>query len=99
MANHLYRIAQEAVQNAVKHGKPKTIRIALKELAGSVELRVQDDGVGFPGKPRRRKAGMGVQNMQARADIIDASLDIRPGKQGGTRVTCRLRSPAQDIKP
>jgi PAS domain S-box-containing protein len=98
MANHLYRIAQEAVQNAVKHGKPKTIRIALRELARRVELRVEDDGVGFPRKPRRRKAGMGVQNMQARADIIGASLDIRPGKQGGTLVTCRLRSPAQNIK-
>ena len=99
VANHLYRIAQEAIQNAVKHGKPKTIRIALKELARSVELRVEDDGVGFPRQPRRRTAGMGVQNMQARAGIIGASLDIRPGKQGGTLVTCRLRSPAQDIKP
>lgn len=98
MANHLYRIAQEAVQNAVKHGKPKTIRIALKEMARWVELSVEDDGVGFPRKPRRRKAGMGVQNMQARAGIIGAALDIRPGKQGGTRVTCRLRSPAQSTK-
>ena len=95
MANHLYRIAQEAVQNAVKHGKPKTIRVALKELASCIELRVEDDGVGFPPKPRRSKAGMGLQNMQARAGIIGASLEIRPGKQGGTVVACRLRSPAQ----
>ena len=98
MANHLYRIAQEAVQNAIKHGKPKTIRIAMKELASCVDLRVEDDGVGFPRKPRRRKAGMGLQNMQARADIIGALLDIRPGKQGGTRVTCRLPRPAQNTK-
>jgi len=53
---HLYRIAQEAIQNAVKHGKAKTIRIELKELARCIELRVEDDGVGFPRKPRREAA-------------------------------------------
>jgi len=97
MANHLYRIAQEAIQNAVKHGKAKTIRIELKELARCIELRVEDDGVGFPRKPRR-EAGMGLHNMEARASMIGASLDIRPVRQGGTLVTCRLRAPAENSK-
>jgi PAS domain S-box-containing protein len=97
MANHLYRIAQEAVQNAVKHGKARTVRIELKELGRCIELRVEDDGVGLPRRPRR-KAGMGLQNMKARAGMIGASLDIRPRKQGGTVVTCRLRGPAEKSK-
>ena len=94
MANHLYRIAQEAIQNAVKHSEARTIRIELKELGKCITLRVEDDGVGFSRKVNR-KAGMGLQNMQARAGIIGALLDIRPRKEGGTVVSCRLRAPAE----
>ena len=97
MANHLYRIAQEAIQNAVKHSKARTIRIELKELGRCVVLRVEDDGVGLPRKVNK-KAGMGLQNMQARAGIIGAALYIRPRKDGGTVLTCRLRAPAETSK-
>jgi len=97
MANHLYRIAQEATQNAVQHGKAKNIRIGLKERGGCIVLTVTDDGVGFPRKVKR-KAGMGLQNMQARAAIVGAVLEIRPRKQGGTLVTCRLEAPEEESK-
>jgi signal transduction histidine kinase len=58
---------------------------------------VEDDGVGFSRK-LKSKAGMGLQNMEARAGMIGASLDIRPRKQGGTVVICRLRHPAEEGK-
>jgi PAS domain S-box-containing protein len=83
VANHLYRIAQEAIQNAVKHGKA---RVKLKQVGGGIELGVENDGVGFPRKAGR-PGGMGLGNMKARAGILGATLDIR---RGGTMLTCRL---------
>ena len=93
VANHLYRIAQEAIQNAIKHGKTKNIRVKLKQVRGGIELEVENDGVGFP-REAGRPGGMGLGNMKARAGIIGAALDIRRGKRGGTIVTCRLEGRA-----
>jgi PAS domain S-box-containing protein len=90
VANHLYHIAQEAVQNAIKHGKARNIRIQLKRLPGGIELLVENDGLGFPRHPGRAD-GMGLSNMRARAGIIGASLDMRRGTRGGTLLACRLR--------
>ena len=90
VANHLYRIAQEAIHNAVQHGKARNIRIQLKKLRGGIELGVQSDGVAFPRRAGRR-GGMGLRNMKARAGIIGALLDIRPRQGGGTVVACRLQ--------
>jgi hypothetical protein len=86
---HLYRIAQEAIQNAVKHGKARHIQVKLKKVRGGIELGVESDGVGFPRKAGR-PGGMGLSNMKARADLIGASLDIRRGSRGGAVVACRL---------
>lgn len=91
MANHLYRIAQEAIQNAIKHGKAKNIRIELKELGKNLALRVEDDGIGFPTNHPNGGKGMGLINMAARAHLIGARLDVRPRRHGGTVVTCRGR--------
>jgi PAS domain S-box-containing protein len=96
MAQHLYRIAQEAVHNALQHGKAESIRIQLNDLGDRISLAVLDDGVGFPTSPRR--AGMGLQNMRARADLIGGSLDIQPGEDGGTVVTCTFARPAAEPK-
>jgi hypothetical protein len=93
VANHLYRIAQEAIQNAVKHGKARNIRLKLKQVRGGIELGVENDGVGFPRKAGR-PGGMGLGNMRARAGIIGGALDIRRGKRGGTMLTCRLEGKA-----
>jgi signal transduction histidine kinase len=89
VANHLYRIAQEAIQNAVKHGMARNLRVTLKKVRRGIELGVESDGERFPRKARSG-GGMGLSNMKARAGIIGASLDIRPGKRGGTVVACRL---------
>jgi PAS domain S-box-containing protein len=89
VANHLYRIAQEAIQNAIKHGKARNIRVRLKKVREGIELGVESNGVAFPRRAGRR-GGMGLANMKARAGIIGASLDIRRGKGGGTVVSCRV---------
>lgn len=86
LACHLFRIAQEAVQNAFKHGRAKNISISLYRRNKLVNLVVKDDGIGIPGHPN--ETGMGLKNMQTRARLIGGLLEIRRRKHGGTAVTC-----------
>lgn len=88
VAGHLYRIAQEAVQNAFKHGRAKNISITLSRHNRLVSLVVKDDGIGIPRHPN--KTGMGLKNMQTRARLIGGLLEIRRRKHGGTAVTCQF---------
>jgi signal transduction histidine kinase len=89
-ATHLYLIAQEAVNNAVKHGKPRNIRISLHANPQLV-LRVQGDGISMPTRPEA-KGGLGLRIMRNRAAIIGAHLTIESTEPSGTMVTCRLLS-------
>jgi signal transduction histidine kinase len=86
---HLYRIAQEAVNNAVKHANASHLWIELTPRAGERQLvlTVRDDGVGLPQQPGRT-GGMGLQTMDYRARIIGGTVDVRRGEAGGTVVTC-----------
>jgi signal transduction histidine kinase len=84
---HLYRITQEAISNAVKHGKAKNINVALETLDDGVSLRVQDDGVGLPALPPKN-AGMGLRIMAHRAGMIGAAFTVRREAAGGTLVSC-----------
>lgn len=84
---HLYRIAQEAVTNAIKHSRAKNIRIELACDKSETVLRIQSDGRDFPGMQVKGK-GMGLQIMDHRAEMIGGSLDIRKRDGGGTIVTC-----------
>jgi PAS domain S-box-containing protein len=83
----LYRIAREAVCNAVKHARPSRITIRLTADAERVCLSITDDGVGFaaPEGPRR---GMGLEIMRFRANSIGGVLDIQPAVPKGTVVSC-----------
>src|ERR1019366_1315464 len=72
-ATHLYRIAQEAVRNAIQHGKPKRIGITLAEQNGLVTLTVEDDGVGVP-ETAQKSGGVGGQIMRHRGAIIGGSV-------------------------
>jgi signal transduction histidine kinase len=89
VATHLYRIAQEAVNNALKHGKTKKISVSLTQIKRQMVLTVRDDGCGFT-RPALNHDGMGLRVMRYRADLISAKLDItgKPGK--GTCVACTL---------
>ena len=93
-AQHLYRIVQEAIHNAVKHAKAQTIRIQFQTQGDCILLAVQDDGVGIL-PARLRGAGMGLENMKARAEVIGGSLEIAPRPEGGTTVTCTVPRPLE----
>jgi PAS domain S-box-containing protein len=88
-AIHLYRIAQEAINNAVKHAQSSHIEISLDGSNEKITLMIRDDGVGLPPSPHKRD-GMGLQTMNYRARAIGATLDVRRGQDGGTIVTCAL---------
>jgi PAS domain S-box-containing protein len=87
---HLYRIAQEAIGNAVKHGRAKTILIGLIKLDGELVLTVEDDGTGFAQKTGPIE-GMGLRIMEYRAEMIGAMLRIDSVEGKGTKVACRLK--------
>ena len=86
-SGHLYRISQEAVSNAVKHGKARNISICLDHTDDGISLRVQDDGVGLPDLPPKN-AGMGLRIMAHRASMIGASFSVRRENPVGTVVAC-----------
>jgi signal transduction histidine kinase len=87
---HLYRIAQEAVANAVRHGAPKRITISLDRMDGELELRIEDDGSGMDAIGRPPGEGMGLRTMSYRAQALGAGFEIKPRAGGGTSVVCRL---------
>jgi len=89
VVNHLFRLAQEAVNNSVKHGKAKQVVIGLNTVEDRIVLSIRDNGSGF----RRESApakGLGLRIMNYRAQKIGATFDIQPAKGGGTLVTCSL---------
>lgn len=89
--NNLYRIAQEAVNNSIKHGRANTISIGLGAVEDEVTLTIKDDGVGFP-ETLDTHGGMGLHIMNYRAKMIGAFLDIRRGAGGGTIVICSFHN-------
>jgi len=90
-AAHLYRIAQEAISNAIKHGRATRIIVRLNGEGDSLILTVEDNGVGFPSKPKR-KGGMGLHLMNYRARAMGARLDIQRRASAGTVVQCRIKA-------
>jgi PAS domain S-box-containing protein len=91
VATHLFRIAQEAVHNAVKHAHPNRIAISLTKPKGRVTLTVRDDGPGFTATEMPRSGGLGMRIMQYRANAIGAQLAIETAGAGGTQVRCALK--------
>ena len=89
-SRHLYRIAQEAISNAIKHGKAMNIIVQLESLGDGIRLSVKDDGVGLPHLPPKN-AGMGLRIMAHRANMIGAVFSAQRDDSGGTLVSCILR--------
>ncbi|MGC1275370.1 MAG: sensor histidine kinase, partial [Planctomycetaceae bacterium] len=88
VATQLYRIAQEATANAVRHARARRIDVSLDSQAGFVTLAIRDDGIGIDASGCRH--GNGLQIMRHRAGMIGATLSIGPIAAGGTNVSCRL---------
>jgi two-component system sensor histidine kinase UhpB len=89
----VYRVAQEALTNAIRHAHSPTARVALSAAGGGVELAVSDEGVGIAERAREDSSG-GIRGMRERALLIGARLEIVHGPEGGT--TIRLLLPPTD---
>ncbi len=98
-AAHLFRIAHEALRNALKHASPRRVEISLVGSESVIELTVEDDGIGMdaaanllipPQQARLKSSGVGLRIMSNRAFLIGATLLIEPSISGGTKVICRL---------
>ena len=100
VATHLYRIAQEAVNNAVKHSQAGSILIQLKSEYDRIELKISDDGLGMgrgtdagASAPDRSTGGMGLHIMSYRAQVIGGALSIEPAPEHGTIISCSAPQP------
>jgi two-component system CheB/CheR fusion protein len=85
----LYRIAQESINNAVKHADPQSIQVNVRENDGHLCLEIQDDGNGFP-SPNTTSSGMGLKIMEYRARLLGAELQIHSLPHQGTTIICIL---------
>lgn len=97
-ATHLFLIAQEAVHNAIKHGKPRNVQISL-EKNHTLLLSVRDDGIGMPTQPTDSKGGLGLRIMRNRATIIGALLTVQSAEPTGTIIQCALVRMNRETKP
>jgi signal transduction histidine kinase len=91
-AMHLYRIAQEAINNATRHGKARNILVFLEAADHSTSLRVLDDGVGVF---ESCSEGMGLRIMRYRAQSIGGEVTIERRNGHGTTVSCTVRTNSQ----
>ncbi|RYD72229.1 MAG: histidine kinase, partial [Verrucomicrobiaceae bacterium] len=84
----LYRIAQEAISNAIRHGEASEVRLSLDAPdGGRGRLVIRDNGKGIP-KPPPTSSGLGLRIMQYRAGLVGGTLDISRAESGGTEVVC-----------
>ena len=88
LATHLYRIAQEAVSNALNHGHARRIQVRLAARNGQVELTIEDDGSGLATEAARTSKGMGLRIMDYRARSIGGRLRLAASPLGGVAVCC-----------
>ena len=87
-AQHLYRIAQEALSNASRHAQANQVVVELERCDEELLLRVEDDGAGLPAK--LPSGGMGLRTMAYRVHILEGQITVGPGSNGGTSVACRV---------
>jgi PAS domain S-box-containing protein len=95
VASHLYRIAQEAVHNALKHSHATRIELELVQQPDRVELRVKDNGIGLTAATRLR--GLGLHTMEQRARLAGGQLVVQNQPQGGVAVICIVPKAALEM--
>jgi PAS domain S-box-containing protein len=89
VAVQLFRIAQEAVHNAMKHARAKQIVVRLATVGDNIVLTIKDNGIGLP-PDAGQASGMGLRIMRYRAHLIGGELDVVDGADGGVTVTCSV---------
>ena len=87
-AQHLYRIAQEAVSNALRHASASSIAVDLRRQGDDILLRIRDDGTGI--RAGSGSGGMGLRTMEYRARFMDGEIRVGTAEGGGTLVECRV---------
>jgi signal transduction histidine kinase len=90
VASSLYRIAQESLQNVAKHAKAKHLFVAVVMRDHSLELSLEDDGIGFAPQAVKGKGGLGLVSMRERARILGASLSIDSKPGDGARISIKV---------
>jgi PAS domain S-box-containing protein len=90
----LYRIAQEALNNAAKYSRARRVEVILERRADSVLLVVEDDGIGFDAGEEANGRGFGLVGMRERAALVGGSLEIESARGQGTTVFVRIDVPA-----
>ncbi|MDQ6655826.1 MAG: PAS domain S-box protein [Verrucomicrobiota bacterium] len=93
VASHLYRIAQEALTNAIKHSGGTRVQVRLERVPGGISVAVEDDGSGLPAAAAHKR-GRGLNIIRHRARLIGATLTFEKVSPQGTRVRCDLAQPA-----
>ena len=96
VAGHLYRIAQESINNATKHGGATRVEISLTVAGGVTTLRISDNGAGIS-KTGTGRSGMGLNIMNYRARLSGGELRIDEPPQGGTIVSCIVWPRSQEL--
>ena len=96
VAHHLFRVAQEAINNSVKHGRATQVVLNLRTDGDILTLTVSDNGVGLPEDAAQSK-GLGLRIMSYRAQRIGGTLNIAPGEEGGTMLTCSFKTPPEEL--
>jgi signal transduction histidine kinase len=91
VATHLYRLAQEAIQNAVRHGHATRVKVLLAKSGATTTLSIQDNGRGIS-TGAKVPQGMGLRIMQYRARSIDGKLTVKPAPLKGTKVVCTFKN-------
>lgn len=88
VASHLYRIAQEAVHNALKHSRAARIEISLAQKPFGIELKIRDNGIGFQSESESQ--GIGLRTMEQRAKLIGGQIIARSGPTKGVAIECTV---------
>ena len=92
-ATHLYRIAQEAVNNSLRHGNAEKIIIELTEVDHELTLRIKDNGSGLKEVDSDRSSGIGLRTMAYRCGLLQGTCKVHPHCEGGTEVMCVVPVP------
>jgi signal transduction histidine kinase len=93
VADHLLRIGQEALTNALRHARANTIQMELAFADAETRLSVEDDGHGFEANSPGQRAGFGLRGMRERVDILGAELTVTSALGRGTRIEVRWQAP------
>jgi len=90
----LFRVAQEALRNALRHAQARRIDVRLRPERGGVEVSVRDDGCGFDAPASRARASLGLASMRERVALLGGRVQIRSRRGQGTEVTAWVPSEA-----